>query len=71
MQRRSLLQQANGSVRFDRSATEGAAAAIAALPTDGICVMEPEGTGVNDALPNLNPEPIKVECSIDVDRWLE
>ncbi|WP_102372451.1 SIMPL domain-containing protein [Enorma phocaeensis] len=34
------------------------------------CFRESAG-GTEDLLPDLNPEPIEVECSVDVDWWLE
>lgn len=43
-------------------------------PTDGFvypgdfCVSAPGGTG---DLPDLNPEPIEVECAVDMDWYLE
>lgn len=35
------------------------------------CSERPSATQEDDDLPNLNPEPIEVECSVDVDWWLE
>lgn len=35
------------------------------------CLERPSAAQEDDDLPNLNPGPIEVECSVDVDWWLE
>ena len=42
----------------------------AAAPA-GIYARRSGDTGADDTLPDLNPEPIEVECSVDVDWWPE
>lgn len=65
--RRLPRQRANGLATSDRSATS-----VMTEPSEPL--QEASHSARSEAeedLPDLNPEPIEIECSVDVDWWLE